>query len=70
MVSVPSVAVIYRKRKLEMAASKSKQTTSDTSSPASAAAENQDQLPAWEEVEAGRYRPRRIRGSCRGRELG
>jgi len=25
---------------------------------------------AWELVEAGRYRPRRIRGSCRGRELG
>jgi hypothetical protein len=26
--------------------------------------------PAWEEIEAGRYQPRRIRGSCRGRELG
>jgi hypothetical protein len=25
---------------------------------------------AWEMVEAGRYRPRRIRGSLRGRELG
>ena len=25
---------------------------------------------AWELVDAGRYRPRRIRGSCRGRELG
>ena len=25
---------------------------------------------AWEEVEAGRFRPRRIRGSCVGRELG
>jgi hypothetical protein len=25
---------------------------------------------AWEQVEAGRYMPRRIRGSCRGRELG
>jgi hypothetical protein len=24
----------------------------------------------WEEIEAGRYQPRRIRGSCRGRELG
>jgi hypothetical protein len=28
------------------------------------------QAPAWELLEAGRYRPRRIRGSCRGRELG
>jgi len=24
----------------------------------------------WELVDTGRYRPRRIRGSCRGRELG
>ena len=27
-------------------------------------------VPAWEEIEAGRYMPRRIRGSLRGRELG
>jgi hypothetical protein len=26
--------------------------------------------PAWEQVEAGRYRPLRIRGSFPGRELG
>jgi hypothetical protein len=25
---------------------------------------------AWELVDAGRYMPRRIRGSCLGRELG
>ncbi len=25
---------------------------------------------AWEEIDAGRYMPRRIRGSCRGRVLG
>jgi hypothetical protein len=25
---------------------------------------------AWELIETGRYRPRRIRGSLRGRELG
>jgi hypothetical protein len=25
---------------------------------------------AWEMIEAGRYQPRRIRGSCLGRELG
>jgi hypothetical protein len=27
-------------------------------------------VPPWEEIEAGRYMPRRIRGSYRGRELG
>ena len=25
---------------------------------------------AWTEVDAGRYMPRRVRGSCRGRALG
>jgi hypothetical protein len=29
-----------------------------------------EQYPAWEEVEAGRYMPRRVRGSCQGRALG
>ena len=25
---------------------------------------------AWEELDAGRYMPRRIKGSCKGRALG
>lgn len=29
-----------------------------------------ERIPAWERLEAGRYMPRRIRGSFRGRELG
>ena len=29
-----------------------------------------EKLPAWEMIENGRYRPRRIRGSLLGRELG
>jgi hypothetical protein len=29
-----------------------------------------EEVPAWEQIEAGRYMPRRIRGSCRGRTLG
>jgi hypothetical protein len=29
-----------------------------------------EDVPAWELVEPGRYMPRRIRGSLRGRELG
>jgi hypothetical protein len=27
-------------------------------------------VPAWEEVETGRFMPRRVRGSCQGRALG
>jgi hypothetical protein len=26
--------------------------------------------PAWEQIEPGRYQPKRIRGSCRGLALG
>jgi hypothetical protein len=29
-----------------------------------------DTVPAWEQIEAGRYMPRRTRGSFPGRELG
>jgi hypothetical protein len=29
-----------------------------------------DDAPAWEEIVAGRFMPRRIRGSCKGRVLG
>jgi len=28
------------------------------------------EAPAWEEVAAGRFMPRRIKGSCKGRALG
>jgi hypothetical protein len=38
-----------------------------TAVPSDSAAE---QLPAWEQIAKGRYMPRRIRGSCLGRELG
>ncbi len=34
------------------------------------AAAEPEMPPAWEALETGRYRPRRIRGSCLGRELG
>jgi hypothetical protein len=27
-------------------------------------------IPPWQEIEPGRYMPRRVRGSCHGRELG
>ena len=30
----------------------------------------QEAFRAWEEVEAGRFMPRRVRGSCQGRALG
>ena len=28
------------------------------------------EVRAWEEVDVGRYMPRRIKGSCKGRALG
>jgi hypothetical protein len=31
---------------------------------------SQGEVRAWEEVDAGRYMPRRIKGSCKGRALG
>ncbi len=30
---------------------------------------NEDPV-AWEEIEAGRFMPKRVRGSCQGRALG
>jgi hypothetical protein len=33
-------------------------------------AEAPDKPRPWEQIAAGRYMPRRIRGSCLGRELG
>ena len=32
--------------------------------------EGASDVPAWQMIAAGRYQPRRIKGSCRGRELG
>jgi hypothetical protein len=29
-----------------------------------------DEIRAWEQVDEGRYMPRRIKGSCKGRALG
>ncbi len=34
------------------------------------AAEVEAEAQAWEEIEPGRYMPRRVRGSYRGRALG
>jgi hypothetical protein len=45
------------------------ETDQGTSAPFADGA-RQGEFRAWEEVEAGRFLPRRIRGSCRGRALG
>jgi hypothetical protein len=29
-----------------------------------------EDVRAWEQIDAGRYMPRRIKGSCKGRALG
>jgi hypothetical protein len=55
-----------------MAAAKSRKRNAErepTVIPA-VAPESEKQSPAWELIEAGRYMPRRIRGSYLGRELG
>lgn len=39
-------------------------------SPHFSTGEDHEGLPAWTEVDKGRYMPRRIRGSCQGRALG
>jgi len=41
-----------------------------TSGPHFVADEPQTDVKAWEEVDPGRFLPRRIRGSCKGRALG
>jgi hypothetical protein len=41
-----------------------------TSAPEPLVSSPESEVLAWEQIEAGRYMPRRIRGSYRGRELG
>lgn len=41
-----------------------------TSDPHFTEAGEPEQFEAWEEIDVGRYMPRRIRGSNRGRALG
>jgi hypothetical protein len=38
--------------------------------PASGEQVGAEEVQAWELIDTGRYMPRRIRGSCHGRELG
>jgi hypothetical protein len=42
-----------------------KESTDDRPAPTA-----ETEVQAWEQLEAGRYMPRRIRGSYRGRDLG
>lgn len=42
----------------------------DQDPPSAALPPQSSDVKAWEEIAAGRFMPRRIRGSCVGRELG
>lgn len=46
------------------------QTTDAQEQAANLAPDAEDVGSAWEEIEPGRYMPRRVRGSFRGRALG
>jgi hypothetical protein len=43
---------------------------SDESRYPQAMPKTEERAPGWEQIAPGRYQPRRIRGSFRGRELG
>jgi hypothetical protein len=45
-------------------------TQDGAAAPEFPASNPESDVRAWEQIEAGRYMPRRIRGSYRGRELG
>ncbi|HUY34458.1 MAG TPA: hypothetical protein VMV69_17060 [Pirellulales bacterium] len=49
---------------------KTAQEHADASIPHTSADAKAQQLPAWEQIEIGRFMPRRIRGSFRGGALG
>jgi hypothetical protein len=53
-----------------MEASTSQHDTREPENRLLAARGDAEKPPAWELIESGRYRPRRIRGSLLGRELG
>ena len=42
----------------------------DTFVPPTGDSSDGEEVAAWEEIENGRFMPRRVRGSCHGRELG
>lgn len=44
--------------------------SNESEQPANAPDAVTEAVPPWEQIEAGRYMPRRIRGSYLGRELG
>jgi hypothetical protein len=45
-------------------------TQDSTAAPEAPVSNAESDVLAWEQIEADRYMPRRIRGSYRGRELG
>lgn len=61
----------HRSAKLpEFTVNDNSQNTDAQEQAANLATDAEDIGPAWEEIEPGRYMPRRVRGSFRGRALG
>jgi hypothetical protein len=59
--------VVFPNEDRDMSEAREQEGTSIPPSGEQVAAE---EVPAWELIDTGRYMPRRIRGSCHGRELG
>ena len=63
---LPCVSIAFMDRPNE----KSPKDLSGPNSPHFSLAESGDEYLAWEQVDAGRFMPRRVRGSYQGRALG
>ncbi len=53
-----------------MAIRKAGDAYSGLENPGASDSVEQQAFAAWEEIDAGRFMPRRVRGSCQGRALG
>jgi hypothetical protein len=61
---------VFLKMESKMSENAVRNEAFDSSQPVTSLNAGGEQPRAWEMIENGRYQPRRIKGSCLGRELG